>query len=239
MWETIHKWHRTMGIITALFVVFLAVTGLMLNHTEPLNLKKRFIQSGIFLDLYDIKPGKEPQGFLVAGHWITQVGERVYFDQNELAENVNKLIGVVATNENIIVAYDGQMLLLTREGDVIEHLTGTEGVPAGMRAIGTTLDNNVVIQGAHGDYLADVESLYWQEKDQIDAEWSKADPIPEALLTGLLHLYRGKGLRLERVILDIHSGRILGSWGIYLVDAAAMLFLLLSLSGAWMWIKRN
>ncbi len=239
LWNTVHKWHRTMGIISALFVVFLTVTGLMLNHTEPLHLKNRFIQNIIFLDLYDIKPGKEPQGYLAADHWITQVGERIYFDQKELAEGVNKLIGVVAANEKIIVAYDGQLLLVTIQGEVIEHLAGTEGVPAGMRAIGITRNDDVVIRGAHGDYLADIESLQWKEEEQIDAEWSKTSPVPKALLAKLLYLYRGKGLPLERVILDMHSGRFLGSFGIYLVDAAAVLFLLLSLSGAWMWFKRT
>ncbi|MBI4006754.1 MAG: PepSY domain-containing protein [Gammaproteobacteria bacterium] len=239
LWKTVHKWHRTMGIISALFVIFLTVTGLMLNHTEPLNLKKRFVQNIIFLDLYDIKPGKEPQGFLAANHWITQVGERIYFDQKELTEGVNKLVGVVAADEKIIVAYDGQMLLLTQQGEVVEHLAGTEGVPAGMRAIGITQNNDVVIRGAHGDYLADIESLQWKEEEQIDAEWSKTRTVPKALLANLLYLYRGKGLPLERVILDMHSGRFLGGFGIYLVDAAAALFLLLSLSGVWMWFKRS
>jgi len=49
--------------------------------------------------------------------------------------------------------------------------------------------------------------------------------------------YRGKGLPGERVILDIHSGRILGYVGVLLVDFMAILFLLLAMSGIWMWYK--
>jgi hypothetical protein len=46
----------------------------------------------------------------------------------------------------------------------------------------------------------------------------------------LVETYRGKGLPLERVLLDIHSGRILGAWG---VDAVSVLFLGLVLTGLW------
>ena len=40
-------------------------------------------------------------------------------------------------------------------------------------------------------------------------------------------------LPLERVMLDIHSGRLLGRYGPFLVDGAAFILLLLSLSGIW------
>jgi uncharacterized iron-regulated membrane protein len=51
--------------------------------------------------------------------------------------------------------------------------------------------------------------------------------------------YRGVGLPLERVMLDLHSGRILGRAGVYLVDTAAVLFLLLAISGVWLWARRR
>jgi uncharacterized iron-regulated membrane protein len=51
--------------------------------------------------------------------------------------------------------------------------------------------------------------------------------------------WRGTGLSLERVLLDLHSGRILGEAGVWLVDAAALLFLLLAGSGVWLWGRRR
>ena len=47
------------------------------------------------------------------------------------------------------------------------------------------------------------------------------------------------GLPLERVLLDLHSGRIFGEAGVWLVDAAALLFLLLAGSGLWLWGRRH
>lgn len=239
MWQLIQKWHRTIGIIAALFVILLVITGLMLNHTDYLKMDESFVQNRLLLKMYNINPPTEPAGFPVNVHWISQVGERLYFNQKEIESDIQKLIGVVITEGNYLVAYDDHLLLLTRQGDVIERFGGAEGVPAGMRAIGTMEDNEVVIRGAHGDYLVDLDALHWHERDYVDADWSKPDTIPRDLLSSLLQLYRGKGLTLERVILDLHSGRIVGGFGVLLVDAMAILFFLLALSGIWMWFKRN
>jgi uncharacterized iron-regulated membrane protein len=48
-----------------------------------------------------------------------------------------------------------------------------------------------------------------------------------------MQTYRRGGLPLERVILDLHSGRIVGDWGVYVVDGAALLFLALVITGMW------
>jgi len=97
---------------------------------------------------------------------------------------------------------------------------------------------DVIINAAHGNYLADVDVPEWQEvQETLLVHWSASGDIPKDLVEQLLILYRGKGLPLERVILDIHSGRILGQAGVLLIDFMAVLFLLLAMSGAWMWFK--
>lgn len=239
LWQTIHKWHRRIGIIAALFVIMLVVTGIMLNHTGSLGLDSSYVKNNLLLDLYEINPATPPAGFKVADHWISQVGERIYFNEHELSDNVERLIGAVALRDDIVVGFDGRLLLLTGDGQVIERLTGTQGVPAGMRAIGKTADEHLVIRGAHGDYQVNLDSLDWHEEKFIHAGWSEHEPLPAKLQGDLLQLYRGTGLPLERVMLDLHSGRIAGSWGIYIVDAAAILFFILALSGIWMWFQRQ
>ena len=237
--ETFNKWHRKMGIISALFVIMLVITGLMLNHIKTLNLANIFVQNNFLLNLYNINPSEKPTAFLIDNHWINGVGERIYFDENEIAEINENIVGVVKINEEIVVAFNNQLLLLNNQGNVIEHFTEAEGVPAGMRAIGTAHGNDLVIRGVHGNYRVDLDNLKWHEEASIDAIWSKDQPLPTDLAADLMRQYRGKGLPFERVVLDIHSGRILGEWGIYLVDMAAILFFLLALSGAWMWFKQS
>ena len=239
MWKIINKWHRRFGIISALFVVLLVVTGLILNHTDLLKLDRIFVRNNLLLDLYNIHPSEEPYGFELDMNWISKVGERIYFDNNEIAEGATKLVGAVSVNETVIVAVDNRILLLNKGGKIIERLGSSEGVPSGMKAIGITDTNELAVRGSHGDYIVNTDTLNWHKEKTVNAYWSKPAPVPKSLYEQLLHMYRGKGLSLERVMLDLHSGRILGGWGVYLVDTAAFLFLLLAITGIWMWFKRD
>jgi uncharacterized iron-regulated membrane protein len=51
--------------------------------------------------------------------------------------------------------------------------------------------------------------------------------------------YRSEVLPLERLLLDLHSGRFFGSAGPWIMDAAAVLLVLLALSGTWIWLRRK
>ena len=46
-------------------------------------------------------------------------------------------------------------------------------------------------------------------------------------------------INLERFLLDAHSGRFFGKYGIYVVDIAAILLLILSVTGIWLWVVRR
>jgi len=239
MFPLIQKWHKRFGVFVTLFVILLVISGIVLNHSQQLQLNTNYIQSGWLLDLYQIKPASEPVTFQSSGNQVTQVGERVYFNEIEIAKYINKLIGIVTINEINVIAYDGKLTLLSKEGEIIEHLTGAEGVPAGMEAIGYDDQDNVIIKAAHGYYHVNLDVLDWNEYDYLDANWSQTSSIPEQLKSNLLKQYRGSGLTIERVLLDLHSGRIVGFWGVYFVDFVAILFLILAFTGVWMWLVRK
>ena len=50
----IQKWHKKIGVYTALFVIFLAISGIALNHTEKLKLNTTYIKMDWLLDLYPV-----------------------------------------------------------------------------------------------------------------------------------------------------------------------------------------
>lgn len=239
MFSLIHKWHKKIGVTSAVFVIFLASSGIALNHSQQLNLNVNYIQTEWILDLYQIKPANDPVGFVYADSWAVQIGERVYFNGIEIAKDVSLLKGLIEIDDIYIVAFDGQLTLLTEEADVIEELSGAAGVPAGMKKLGFDDHGNVVIRAVHGYYQVNLDELDWEEYEHLDASWSESSSVPEVIKDELLQLYRGTGLTTERVLQDFHSGRIVGQWGVYIVDFMAILFLILSFSGVWMWWKRK
>lgn len=240
----LRRWHRRLGIIVALFAILLSTTGLLLNHTEELALDSSYVRSDALLDWYGISPPGKPLSYAAGGHWISQLGERLYFDEHELAVDApGRLLGAVALADRVVVAIEGHLMLFDLSGELLETLGGAQGAPAGARLIGVK-DETLVVRASHGDYLADKDLLKWEEGEKegrapapVDAYWAEPGTLPRGLHDQLIEAYRGKGLSLERVLLDLHSGRIMGGAGIVAVDIGAILFLLLAVSGIIMWLR--
>ena len=237
--RSLYLWHRYIGLSAALFVMVLSATGLALNHTESLGMDSTHVQSELLLDWYGIHAPDYLDSYAAGPVLFTEVNERVFRDTEILDEVSAPLIGAIAYQDLVIVANLDQLTLLDRDGELIETIGSAAGVPAGMKAIGVTTDGAIAIKAAHGYYLTDENLLEWSETDTLDATWSTPSDTPPELVHVLQEAYRGNGLPLERVVLDLHSGRLLGDAGVLLVDAAAILFMVLAISGVWLWSRRR
>jgi len=237
--RSLYIWHRYIGLAASLFVILLALTGLALNHTEDLALDTTHVQSPTLLDWYGIRAPEQITSYRAGPNLISAVGDQLFWNDELLPGISTPLIGALEYADLIVVGIKDRLLLFTPDGKLIEELAGAAGVPTGMQAIGRNADGMLAIHTAHGYYRTDASFLKWDKSDRVDAAWVTSTVTPESLKNILHTAYRGTGLPLERVLLDLHSGRILGSWGIYLFDAAAILFLFLALSGVWLWGKRR
>jgi hypothetical protein len=149
------------------------------------------------------------------------------------------LVGLLVYRDLVVVAADGVLSLYTTEGELIEKLDKVAGVPAGILGVGVTTHDQLAVKTAQGVYLTGEGMLEWNRAGNTEVLWSVSSPLSPGHKETLEKAYRGVGLPLERVMLDLHSGRILGRAGVYLVDAAAILFLLLAMSGIWLWSRRR
>lgn len=237
--RSLYLWHRWIGLLSAAFVILLSLTGLALNHTEELALDSTHVQSPALLDWYGIRAPTGITAFSAGAVTVSAIGSRVYADSMQVANIEQPLIGAVHISDLIILATTDKLLLLTDDGELVEEMGAAAGIPAGIQAIGVTSDGRLVISTANGYRTTDSELLAWQEIAQADAHWSGPVTPDPALVTALQTSYLGNGLPVERIMLDLHSGRILGPWGVYLMDGAAIVFLLLACSGIWLWGKRR
>lgn len=239
--RSFYIWHRYVGLTAALLVLILAVTGLALNHTERWQLDSRHVTWDWVLDWYGVEAPAQSLSFLAGNQRISQMGRHLYLDRAELPGEYDSLRGAVALREWLVVAADQSLLLLSPDGELIERLTGHDGVPAGLQSVGISPVGQLVVRGGHGIYAPDEEFLdwgHWYGNLEL-VQWSAPSPLPPALRGDLARHYRTEVLPLERVLLDLHSGRIFGSWGVYLMDAAALFLLFLAGSGSWLWIQQR
>jgi len=238
--RSIGVWHRYIGVSAAFFLALLSITGLLLNHGDSLDLEHRFIRSKLLLDWYGIAAPEESISFAAGSHVITQLGKRLYYEDRPLEGKYGHLTGTVATDDALLVAAGKSALLLTPDGELIERIDEGDDLPLGIIAVGLDAVARPVIRTATGIYQPDRNWLRWvRSEPATDVNWARPVAISTDLGERIRRHYLGNSLSVERVLLDIHSGRILKGAGTAVADAIAILMLILTTTGVWTWLRRR
>ena len=238
--EKYQAWHRVIGLVLTVFITGLAITGILLNHAGRLGLDDRYLDYDWLLQWYDIQPSEPPVSFAVNTDWLSWFDGRLYFNDRELIRREESLAGVVEVGEMYIAVLESEILLLTPGGEVIEILAGVDGIPGQIKQSGRLGDEQIVINTAQGLFVSNAELESWQRlASPRGVEWSVPMQAPGELSATLLAAYRGQGLSMEKLILDLHSGRFFGSPGSLLLDVIAVLLVLSVISGLVMWYKKK
>jgi len=238
--RSLFLWHRYLGLAAAAFVATLAVSGALINYSDDLQLSKRHVQTEWLLNWYGIATPSVTASYPAGTHWITQVGERIYFDAREIEDATGPLHGATQLADKVVVAAGDQLLLLTPQGEAIDRLDSAEGIPDAVQAVGVA-QGNIVLHTSHGDYQGDDQLLVWRTNpnDTSRVQWTAATSLPDALRRTLVQQYRGAGVTWERLLLDMHSGRLFGATGRTTMSVAAVFMLLLAISGVWHFFQRR
>lgn len=237
--RSFYIWHRYVGISAAVLLLLLAVSGLFLNHTVALKMDRSFISNQWLLDWYEIEAPQRAINYATQQHNITLIEDKLYLDKKSIHGHFESLAGAIELQDIIIIAIDTQLLLFTHNGELIERINDIDGHRVLIGAIGK-LDQQVVIQ-TDDFLLTDLDFSNWQtasKKDILSIDWSYPTRLPNKLRHYLEQDYRSNTLTLERIMLDLHSGRILGENGIYVMDAAALMLILLAFSGSYIWLQQ-
>ena len=231
--------HRRMGIISAFFVIVLSVTGLILHYSPNLNLDTQFIRSNLLLNWYNIEAPLVSANYAVGNNTATHLADALYFNERRIPGSFSELVGLVVTNFGFALATSNQILLLTAEGELVEILGSLVGIPSGMQQIGTDVNGEVYLQRPGELVRIDLNTLdTFPASAEVAVSWSNLSPLNSSRSELLQFDYRASLVSWERILLDIHSGRILGSLGVIVVDVMAILFLLMAITGIWIWSRR-
>jgi len=239
--RSFYVWHRYMGISAALFTLIIAVTGILLNHTEDFDFHDTHVQSEWILDWYGVEAPEQLLSFPVGELHVTLMGDDLYLNRKEIDGDYRNLTGAVRFDDILVISVNNNILLLTPYGEIIERLKRSDGVPAGVEQIGVDAEGEIAIRTLHEIYRPDTDFIHWQRYDGDDSgiSWASPEQLEPRLKKLLQHHFRGEVLPMERVLLDLHSGRFFGKAGPWLFDIAAALLILLSLTGSWIWLKRR
>jgi len=230
-----------MGVTSALFVILLSISGLILHQSVRLDLDRQFIESSTMLAWYDIEVPGITLSYSAADDRVSLIADAIYFNARRVAGSYSALVGLVHTDFAYALATNDQILLLTRDGDLVEVLGSVHGVPFGIEAIGSAEDGAVYLKIAGSLIEADLDALTWAGSVMQESaiEWSSSSAPSEQMAGRIGSDYAASLLSWERLVLDIHSGRFLGKFGVVLVDIMALLFVFMAVTGIWIWSRRR
>lgn len=230
--------HRSVGIVVFLFVIILSVTGVLLNHTSDLKLDQRFVSSPWLLEHYGLDTVQADAVFLLDQRVISQFGEQLFVDTKPITTIYRPLLGGVVLDEIYVLATDDALILLNPDGEFIERMGAESGIPPMIQNIGL-FHGDPVLQTREGMWRSDFLLEEWELVSLQGVGWSVPEPMPESIEKQLATYFHGFGVSVEQVVLDIHNGHIITKFGVWILDVVAVLMILLSLSGLWIWFRRR
>lgn len=228
-----YVWHRWVGILCALLVIWLAVTGILLNHATRLGLDRQFLHSRWLLHAYGI-PAQPPEtGFPVGGRWVSQAGDQLFLDAKPVAVLRGPLVGAVALPDAIVAATPESVLLFTADGELIETLSG-EAVPGPIQSMAGD-GRQFLIQTPETTYTGNLDLIDFARHSGGPPSAASAQRLPAEIAQAITASGAGIRLSRERVLADLHSGRLFGRYGPLVMDLASLGFIFLAASGLWLW----
>jgi len=234
--RTLLGWHRYVGLGVCLLAIHLAITGILLNHTESFKLDNTYISNSTLLKWYGIHLPEKINGYRIDNNWLTRWNDKIYFNDTYVAQSHQKLIGTAKTEYFYALATTEEIWLLTIDGQIIEKLN-SPGEKLGDISALASQNNRVVIKTEQGIFIADTDLVSWAPYKRNNITWSATDTIPTPLMQRLFQ--QGHSINWERFLLDLHSGRIATRTGTFVIDLAGIAMIFLSLTGFTLWIKRR
>lgn len=226
------RWHRRIGVVAALFLLLLAVTGLLLNHTHDIGLDRMPLQNAWLRSHYGLSgDAATTTRHTLAGRPLSARDGQLWLGDERLTD-CSHLVGVMSRRDEVLVVCPDRLVLLTPDGQLVDQADGLRGIPAGLSAYSEQGDTILVktADSSLGVNLADLSvqavtagpDVVWQGNAPAASAEAPADAIT-----------------WERVVLDLHSGRLFGKAGVWVVDVMGVASILLALSGLVLYFRRR
>jgi len=226
------RWHRWIGFAAGVLVLWLAISGALIQHAADFGLETEPVHSAWILDHYRI--GEPPViSFRVGGHWFSQAGKSLYLDGRKTASLEESLVGAASFSGSVAAVSSARLLIFDLHGRLIEDLRPEHGLPGGIRAIGTRGDR-LVLDTRDGTFEADPAEMRWRATHRSVPRPAPVE-APAALRAAIAQDARAREITRERLLRDLHSGVFFGTAGRWAIDLAALALLALATTGLWIW----
>jgi len=230
----LREWHRKLGIITAVFVIFLAATGMIINHANDLSLDSLSVKTPWLLNYYGIKAPNEVRFY--ANKKIIITDNFVWLGNKLLSESNEPVIAAAKFQQFYLIVNSDQISLYSQQGELVDQLDSASSVPSNILSV--AIDNqHLIVKTADETLQTDNDFFSWQKVITKNIHWLKSEKLNQEDKQVAILQFKSQFLSWEQVLLDAHSGRIFSKAGVFLSDIIAIMLIMLSLSGIYIWLR--
>jgi len=227
------------GLSLVIFILFLSTSGIALNHSGGLELDRRYVSWSWLLDAYGLEVPTPAASFVDSGHRATLLGERLFLDGRDMGQKEPTLTGIANLGSLLVIGGEQTVYLLTTDGQLVEAIDLGAQLNGPIEQVGRS-DGRAILKSAGTLYQSDPDIAMFEVRDDESVDyWSVPTPPDAAEMAVLETAWRGRGVTVERLLLDLHSGRVFGGAGPLFMDVVAILLIALSLSGLILSRARN
>jgi hypothetical protein len=234
----LRRLHRWFGLASLVFILVLSLTGLGLNHTEQWRLDTRYLDAGWLLAWYGFDAPEPAASFAVGEARVTLVGNRLYLGVEEALRGVDELVAAISRDGHYVAATPESLLYLSAGGELLDRLELGTSLPRPIESIAAD-ETGLLVRSAGRTYALDERTLDVEARGDARVVWPEASPVPAHIGRGIAEAYRGPGVSIERLLLDLHNGNLFARAGGWLLDAAGILLVVLSVTGLVLWMKQR
>jgi len=212
-----------------------------LQHSSRFDLDASFLRAQAWLSWYKIEVPNITKSYAIDNGTISLIADALYFNASLISYSVPDIRGLVSLEDSYVAASPERLFIISSAGELIEVLGAVHGVPNQIEALAQGSQNSLLIRTSERVYQADLDNLEFNTLDLVDPQvsWNATAQVSQDLETRIRNNYGDLLVSWERLILDIHSGRIIGQWGVVLVDVMAIIFLFMAVTGVWIWSRRR
>ena len=233
-------WVSVLWLLSGSFVFLFVSTGIALNHSHSLGLNKKSVANSAVLFLYrDELPNIT--GVQIESHWLSWQAPDLFFDEEQLLQCKGRFVGGITLPNYWVAACEHDLFVFTYEQELISRVSPKAGINYPIEKIGACEALLCYRANSHQAnshqanntiYQLDIETLEiaaFSGNEGRALQWSSPEQPPRNIASAI----RGQTTRTitwERVIQDIHRGKIFGALGQIIWDLTAFAFLMLFLA---------
>ena len=232
------KSHRWIGFGVAIIVVLIAVTGMALNHSGALNLGSRAMPDWIAQWVYG-KPAAPRKEIVVEDKRYSVSKSGVLLVDGERLANCAALAGIIERAGVLVAVCSGKLVLLSPQGELVEEYYFEQAKAREIQRVYSVRHSESVLFIENHDGSVSSLDLNSMRLSNVSNRTGTLENSSGFVQSVSLTNAAAEEFSLERLMLDLHAGRVLGGWGVWLVDLTALSLIWLSISGYLSWRARQ